>query len=90
MTPSDQIRGFIVDSFLFGDGDQLTEETALVETGVVDSTGILEIIGFMESEFKVVVNDDEVIPSNFADLASMSLYLNTKLGSPDVVLCGQG
>ena len=90
MTASDQIRGFIVDSFLFGDGDQLTEETALVEAGVVDSTGILEIIGFMESEFKVVVNDDEVIPSNFADLASMSLYLSTKLGSPDVALCGQG
>jgi len=82
MTSTTDLKVFIVDNFLFGESDQLTDDTPLVETGIVDSTGILDIIGFIETNYSVEVKDDEVIPSNFSTLASMSVYLDQKLGSP--------
>ena len=78
MTTAAELKLFIIDNFLFGESDQLTDDTPLVESRLIDSTGMLEIIGFMETTFRVAVKDDEVIPENVLNLSSLSSYSQWK------------
>ncbi len=74
-----QVREFVVNSFLFGDDSRLpSDEQSLLETGVVDSTGVLEIIEWLESEFAVTVADDETTPDNLGSIANLSRFLRDK------------
>jgi len=56
------VRSFIIENFLFGDDAQLTEDTSFLEDGIVDSTGILELVAFLEETYDITVEDDELIP----------------------------
>jgi acyl carrier protein len=75
------IREFIVENFLFGQPDGLTNTDSLLETGVVDSTGVLELIGFVEQKYRVKVVDDEIVPDNFDSIERISSYLQRKMAS---------
>lgn len=74
------IRDFIVENFLFGEDNGFTEETSFLESGMVDSTGILEIINFLEETYHIVVEDNELIPENLDSLKNLDRFLNKKLG----------
>jgi len=74
-----EIREFVVDNFLFGDNSHLTEDTSFLETGIVDSTGILEIVSFLEGKYNIAVEDDELLPENLDNLQSINLFLKRKL-----------
>ncbi len=74
------IRDFIVDHFLFGDDEGITEDTKLFEEGIVDSTGILEIVAFIEEQYAVGVADDELVPENFETVRAIACYVETKNG----------
>lgn len=76
------IRDFIVDNFLFGEDNGFTEETSFLESGMVDSTGILEIINFLEETYHIVVEDNELIPENLDSLKNLDEFLNKKLSTP--------
>jgi acyl carrier protein len=80
MSYMNSIRDFIVENFLFGEDNGFTEETSFLESGMVDSTGILEIINFLEETYHIVVEDNELIPENLDSLKNLDRYLNTKLG----------
>ena len=73
------VRSFIVDNFLFGDGAQLTENSSFLEEGIVDSTGILELISFLEETFRITVEDDEIVPENMDSVNRILGYLEKKL-----------
>jgi acyl carrier protein len=73
------IRAFIVENFLYGEDGNLREDTSFLENGIVDSTGILELIAFLERNFGIRVEDDEVIPENLDSLFNLANYLNRKL-----------
>ena len=75
---SETIKQFIVDNFLFGDATKLSVDTPLFEKGIIDSTGILELVAFIEDNFKVTVGDDELIQDNFSSVNSMDKFLQTK------------
>ena len=75
---SEIIKQFIVDNFLFGDDAKLSVDTQLFEKGIIDSTGILELVAFIEDNFKVTVGDDELIQDNFSSINSMDKFLQTK------------
>ncbi len=76
----DKITTFIVTNFLFGDlSRKPADNDSLIETGVVDSTGILELIEFLESEFGIEVNEDETIPQNLDGLAVAAHFVERKL-----------
>ena len=67
------IRQFIVDNFLFGDASAAPSiDQALVKTGVVDSTGILEIVTFLETEWGVQTADEELAAENFGSIAAIA------------------
>jgi len=75
------IKNFIVENFLFGDGRKLNDDTDFFSTGIIDSTGIIELVGFLESSLPVKVNDDELIVKNFSSLSNITTYLKLKLNS---------
>ena len=59
------IRGFIQDNFMMGrDPEELTDSGSLLELGIIDSTGVLELVGFMEEKYSFQVEDEDLVPDN--------------------------
>ena len=77
-TTSDLIRKFITTNFYVADADALGEQASLLDEGVVDSTGVLEVIGFIESEFGIAVEDAEITPENFDSIDRIAAYVERK------------
>ncbi len=79
MTIEKQIRRYIADNFLFSDdGYQLPDDTSFLEEGIVDSTGVLELVMFVEETFNVTVEDEEIMPENFDSVAQLAAYIRRK------------
>lgn len=73
-----RIRAYIEENFLFG-AEDVTDETSLLDEGYIDSTSVLEIVGFLEEDFAISVADEELVPENFGSIGNLSAYLETKL-----------
>jgi acyl carrier protein len=74
-----RVRGFIEENFLFReDISDLAEDESLLESGVMDSTGVLELVAFIETEFSVQMADAEIIPDNLDSIAAIAGYLERK------------
>lgn len=74
------IRAFIVENFLFGDDSQpLASETSLMEKDLIDSTGILELVSFLEERFSIRVADADLVPANLDSIARIAAFINGKL-----------
>ncbi|MDL1957965.1 MAG: acyl carrier protein [Deltaproteobacteria bacterium] len=80
MSVHDEIRQFIIDNFLMGqDSDSLKDDSSFLEEGVIDSTGVLELVGFLEENYEIKVEDEELIPENLDSIQNICAYLETKL-----------
>ena len=75
----DKIRQFIVENFLFGDDNGLKDDTSFLDEGIIDSTGILELVSFLEEEFSISVEDEELIPENLDSIMNVVSYLERKM-----------
>ena len=74
-----QIRQFILDSYLFGDADRMpADDDSLMRSGVLDSTGVLELIEFLEAEFEISVEESETVPANLDSISGLVAYVTTK------------
>jgi len=73
-----QIRSFIVENFLFGSDQDLTDETSFLDEGIIDSTGVLELISFLEETFAIQVEDDELIPENLDSINNVTRLIYSK------------
>ena len=79
MSIEEKIRGYILDDFLFTDDQsELSSEDSFMEKGIIDSSGILEVIFFLEEEFKVQVKDDEMIPENLDSVKNLVAFVEKK------------
>jgi acyl carrier protein len=78
MEYSGSVRQFVVENFLFGDGSGLEEGTSFLDSGIIDSTGILELVTYLEETFGVTVEDDELVPENLNSIANIVSYLKRK------------
>ena len=74
----DRVRTFVVENFLFGEGEDLKEDTSFLDEGIIDSTGILELVDFLEEEFEISIDDEELIPENLDSLNNVSAYVDKK------------
>ena len=73
------IRDFIIENALFGSTDiNFSDDDSFLEKGIIDSTGILELIMFTEETYGIEVEDDEVIPENFDSVAKLGAYIRAK------------
>ncbi|MCC2593650.1 acyl carrier protein [Tessaracoccus sp. OS52] len=74
-----KLRSFIEDSYLFGDSSRMpADDESLLESGVIDSTGVLELIEFLETEFGFSVDDSETVPENLGSVSGLIRYVSTK------------
>jgi acyl carrier protein len=75
-----RVRAYILENFLMGaDRDALRDEESLIDRRVLDSTGFIELVTFIEQEFRVRVDDEEMIPENLDSLDNIAAYLQRKL-----------
>ena len=80
MTIEGQVRQYIADNFLFSeDGYQLSDDVSFLEEGIVDSTGVLELVMFVEETFDVTVEDEEIVPENFDSVSRLAAYIRRKV-----------
>ncbi|MBX6424389.1 MAG: acyl carrier protein [Variibacter sp.] len=76
-----QIREFIADNFLFReDRADLSDTESLLEAGLIDSTGILELVAFLESHFRIRMADAEIVPENLDSVQAITAYVTRKMG----------
>ena len=81
MNGKSKIRSFILDNFLFTDDERaLANDDSFLEKGIIDSTGILEVINYIEDEFGITVEDDELLPDNFDSVDNVDAYVLRKTG----------
>ena len=73
------LRDFIVDNFLFGEGNKLTFDTPLLDKGIIDSTGVLELVSFIEENYNFTVTDGELVQENFSSLTAIERFLKSKI-----------
>ena len=74
------LKKFIRENFLPSSGLNVVEDSdSFMEKGVIDSTGVLELIAFVEDRFGIKVEDEEIIPDNLDSLAKLTSYLDRKL-----------
>lgn len=79
MSCIEMVRKFIVDNFLFGNAKDLTDDTSFMEEGIIDSTGILELVFFLEETFGIRIEDEELIPENMDSLQNIARFVAWKL-----------
>jgi len=79
MSVEDKVRNYILENYLFTeDQSELSNEDSFLDKGIIDSTGILEVIFFLEEEFGISVDDEEMIPENLDSVNNIVKYINSK------------
>ncbi len=76
-----KIKQFVLDNFLFGGSpDDVNEDVSLLDTGIMDSLGVLQLVSFVEETFSIQVEDVDVVPDNFDSVRSLASYTRRKVG----------
>ena len=73
------IRDYVRTNFLFGSDAALSDQSSLLEAGVIDSTGAMELVTFLEAAFGIVVNDKDLVPENLDSIAAMASFVTRRL-----------
>ena len=75
-----EIKAFIIANFLFGqEGQGFTDDQSFLESGIIDSTGLLELVSFLEQKYGISIGDRELIPENLDSLRNASQLVARKL-----------
>jgi acyl carrier protein len=81
----EEVRTFVIDNFMFGQATEaLRDDQSFLETGVIDSTGVLELIAFIEQQYSLSVADNEVIPANLDSIAQLVAFIDRKRAAQGV------
>lgn len=74
-----EVRRYILDNFLFGRTDvDLPSDASFLELGIIDSTGVLELITFLEDTYRIKVGDEELVPANLDSLRGIARFVESK------------
>lgn len=74
-----QVHGFIRTNFIFDDVTTIDGGMSLLGSGIIDSTGILELIGFLETQYNLKFNDNELIGAHFDSIDKITAFMETKM-----------
>jgi acyl carrier protein len=75
----DQIRRFIIDHFPAARRSRINDNDYLLEAGIIDSVGVLELVAFLEAAFNIAFSDEEFLPENFETISHLSDFVKKKL-----------
>ena len=73
------IRQFVIQNFLFGQEEHLSDHESFLESGIIDSTGVLELVGFLEEHFGISIGHDELMPANLDSVDCVTGFVERKL-----------
>ena len=77
-----KVREFIKDNFMYRDDrEALADAESLLEAGLIDSTGILELVAFIETEFRIQMADADIVPDNLDSVETIVRYIESKHGA---------
>ena len=77
-----EIKEFVVANFLFGqEGTGLSDQQSFLETGIIDSTGVLELVAFVEQRYGISVGDRELLPENLDSIQNLTGFIGRKLAA---------
>ncbi|MGO4403337.1 acyl carrier protein [Bosea sp. RAF48] len=81
-TIRDAVKAFVIENFLFGDTTHAIADTdSLIENGIIDSTGVLELVAFIEDRYQITVADADIVPANLDSLARITAFIALKTAS---------
>ena len=83
-----ELRTFIVDNFLFGDASgrfTFSDDDSFQRRGIVDSTGILELVCHVQEKYAIAIADEELVPENLDSLSRVARFIQRKRGEPEAV-----
>ena len=78
MNDVSKVRAYIVENFLYGEEGRITEETSFLGSSIIDSTGVLELVNYLEETFNIRIQDDEIVPENLDSLINIKPYSEEK------------
>ena len=78
LNTSHKVLQFVLDKFPLARKRGVTDTEALLESGILDSMGVLEVVEFIEREFQIKVSDDELLPENFGSVRQISDFVDSK------------
>ena len=73
-----QLRRFVIDNFLYGREDSFSNEDSFLEMGFIDSTGMLELVGFLETSYGIEVEDADLVPQNLDSVSRVAQFVRRK------------
>ena len=79
MSVEEKIRHFIEENFILDGNDYLSADDSLLEKGIIDSTGVLELVAFVEENYNCKIKDEELIPENLDSIKNISRFIQEKL-----------
>ena len=82
------IRAFVIQNFMFGQGAQLADDESFLEAGIIDSTGVLELVGFLETTFGIAVADEDLVPANLDSVERVARFVERKVKSRETRIAG--
>ena len=77
-----QLRKYVDESFLFGVNTEYSDDDSFMENGIIDSTGVLELIAHLESSFGFKVSDEDLVPENLDSINGLVRFVDVKQASP--------
>ena len=80
MEIKEQVRTFVRTNFYVPEAVKLSDDASLLEQGIIDSTGVLELVSFIEDSFGIAVDDSEMVPQNLDSVESIAAFVDRKKG----------
>lgn len=72
------LRAFVRENFLFGQDTPFSDDDSFLGLGIIDSTGVLELVAFLEKQFEIHVDDEELVPENLDSIRNLVHFIETK------------
>jgi acyl carrier protein len=77
-----RVKAFIIENFLFGAADEsLDEDGSFLQNGIIDSTGILEVVAWIEETFEIKVSDMDLLPENFDSVRRLADFIGRSIAA---------
>ena len=74
-----EVRQYILDNFLFGRTEvEVSSDASFLELGIIDSTGVLELVTFLEDKYHIKIEDEELVPANLDSLKGIASFVEAK------------
>ena len=73
-----KVKDYIIETFLFGAESELATDTSFLDEGIIDSTGVLELVEYLEKTFGVTIEDEELLPDNLDSLGQIETFITQK------------